>query len=44
MTKRVNENNQFFKEFLRDCLMSIGNLEDSVTGIEKDLIGNRQSI
>jgi hypothetical protein len=44
MNKRLNENSQFFKDFLRDCLMVIGNVEDSVTGIEKDLMGNRQSI
>lgn len=44
MTKRVNENNQFFKEFLRECLLNIGSLENSVSGIEKDLIDNRQSI
>jgi hypothetical protein len=44
MNKRLNENNQFFKEFLRDCLMNIGNLEDSVSGIEKDLMDNKHSI
>jgi hypothetical protein len=40
----MNENSQFFKEFLRECLMAIENVEDNVTDIEKDLMDNRQSI